>query len=62
MDTTTKQTKLAELWRDGWSLSTIARQLGTSPLAVLALLRRLREDAGAKTNEELRTILKGWGK
>ncbi len=60
MDTTTKQTKLAELWRDGWSISTIARNLGTSPLAVLGLLRRLREDAGAKTNEELRQALQEW--
>lgn len=61
MDTTTKET-VAALWRDGWSIDTIARKLGTTQIGIMAQLRRLRDEAGAKTNEELRTILKGWGK
>lgn len=59
MDTTTKET-VAALWRDGWSIDTIARKLGTTQIGIMAQLRRLRDEAGAKTNEELRTILKGW--
>jgi len=61
MDTTTKET-VAALWRDGWSIDTIARKLGTTQIGIMAQLRRLRDEAGARTNEELRTILKGWGK
>jgi len=62
MDPTTQQEHVATLYREGWSVETIARILATPPLSVMAHLRALREQAGVSTNEELRTILKRWGK
>jgi len=60
MQYSTDQTKLAELFRDGWSLATIARRMGTTQLRIMFDLGKMREEAGCTTNDELRGILKGF--
>ena len=59
-NTTTQLETVSRLFRDGWGLDTIAREIKKTKIHVMADLRKLRDLAGVNTNAELRDALKGW--